>query len=167
MHEACRAYVKRVLADIGPRRIVVEIGSRVVNGHVRGLLGNASYLGIDLKPGPGVAIVADGATYQPAIKPDCVLCLEVLEHAPNAEQIVANAYRMLAHGGVFITTMACDPREPHSAEDGGPLAEGEFYHNVEMYELLGWLSDAGFGRFDHWSHDLVHGDLGVVAWKEM
>ena len=43
-------------------------------------------------------------------------------------------------GGVFIMTAAGEGRLPHSAIDGGPLRQGEFYHNVTASELEGWLS---------------------------
>jgi hypothetical protein len=61
---------------------------------------------LDVLPGAGVDIVADAGDWDPGLQFDVVLCTEVLEHAPNAEQVVANAYRLLAPGGVFIMTCA-------------------------------------------------------------
>lgn len=140
MHAEAYAFVDRTSASL-PDGPVLEIGSLNINGTIRGLFDGRRYLGIDRVPGPGVDIVAEGASFEPAIPPTIVVCCEVLEHTPDAEAICRHAFRILAPGGVFIVTAASVGRAPHSAVDGGPLRQGEFYCNVTTNELEAWLSD--------------------------
>jgi hypothetical protein len=78
---------------------VVEIGGRNVNGSVRELFHpECAYLSTDIAPGDGVDIVADGASLSLDIAADLVVCCEVLEHASNADAVVAIA---LSEGHLF------------------------------------------------------------------
>lgn len=141
MHDAARSFVRDTLARLGARpATVVEIGSRRINGSVRELFDGAAYTGIDVRHGPGVDVVADGATWQPPASVDCVVCCEVLEHAPAADAILANAVRMLVPGGLLLVTCATDPRPAHSSVTGGALFPGEYYRNVAPAELTAWLA---------------------------
>jgi hypothetical protein len=142
MHPAAFDFVTATIRAHGARGPVYEIGSRNVNGSIRGLFPDAEgYHGIDLVDGPDVDAVADAATYVPPVVPRTVVCCEVLEHADTAEQIVRQAARVLAPGGRVILTMAGPCRMPHSAVDGGQLRAGEFYRNVSPGVLRAWLSD--------------------------
>jgi hypothetical protein len=162
LHPEAFDYVERTVLELGPWRRVIEIGGRNVNGTVRPLFGHADYTSLDLAEGPGVDVVADAAVWSPAgALADCVVCCEVLEHAANASDIVVNAHRWLHPGGVFIATMATDPRAPHSAVDGGSLPPGEFYCNIAPAALDGMLSAAGFAE---WSIVVQGGDLYATAW---
>ena len=165
MHPEAHEFVRRIAANVWPRTRVVELGSRQVNGGVRELFANASYLGVDLVEGPGVDVVADAATLELSAlnPPDCVVCTEVLEHAPAARAIVLNAGRLLGPQGVAIFTAACDPRRPHSAADGGALKPGEFYKNVDPQELREWLN--AWASRCHVETHASRGDVYAVAWK--
>lgn len=168
MHDGCRRFILDCLERIEYPRHVLEIGGRDVNGSVRPLFSFAeSYTSVDRLPGPGVDVVADGETYQPAVVPDLVLCLEVLEHAQNARGIVRNAWRVLAPGGALVITCAGPGRFPHGAVDGGPLPTGEFYRNVEPAALLRWLLDPPpAGQVDYWLQvDPVACDVRLLAQK--
>lgn len=162
MHSEAYAFVRVVASQLlAPRRYVVEIGSRNVNGSVRDLFLGAAYTGIDVQPGPGVDVVVAGEAFRPAARPDTVICCEVFEHTDAADAIIANAHRMLQPGGVFIATMAGTGRGPHSAVDGGPLRDGEFYRNVEAEQLRQWLDS-----FPKKALQEKAGDLYCVAWKD-
>lgn len=124
----------------GPFYRVVEIGCRDINGGVRDLFPHAVYTGIDIRPGPGVDVVADGATYKPMSEVDCVVCCEVLEHTPDAELIVRNCANILDKGGCLIITCAGEGRDPHSAIDLDPIRPDEYYANIGEFELGFWLS---------------------------
>jgi hypothetical protein len=162
MHEQCFRYVAKVVAELDPApRTVVDIGGLNINGTVRGLFPGAEYTSVDLRPGPGVDVVADGATWRPAGLVDCVVCTEVLEHAPDPGAIVANAIAMLREGGTLIVTAAMEPRTPHSAIHGGPLTPGEHYANVDPVLLMEWIQA---GCID-WrvETDERHGDVRAVG----
>jgi hypothetical protein len=139
MHAEALDFVRRAVAGLNPQRIV-EIGSLytafgepVSVNPLRALFPAAHYIGIDVRPGPNVDIVADGATWQPdGWQPDLVLCCEVLEHVPPDQQraIVENAYAMLADGGTLIITAACEPRKPHTWDGHEHGTEGVDYWNT-------------------------------------
>lgn len=140
---------------------VVEIGSRDVNGTVRGLFPQATWWGIDVEGGDAVDEVADGSTWQPAAPVDVVVSCEVLEHAAEWREIVANGVEMLRPGGLLILTAAGPERAPHSAVDGGDLREGEFYENIDPDELAAVLAATGV----EFVVDVLGGDVRAVGRK--
>lgn len=139
MHHNAYAFVAKAIEATQAQGPVIDIGGRNINGSVRGLFGETSYISIDVLSGPGVDIIADGSTYRPLCKVNTVVCCEVLEHTFKAAKICRNAYRMLRAGGVFIVTTATEGRRPHSAIDGGSLRSGEFYRNISEGLLRRWL----------------------------
>lgn len=144
MHPAAFRWVQRALADLPPRRSVVEIGSRDLNGSVRPLFGDAAYLGIDLYPGYGVDLVADAVVFAPDAPVDTVVCCEVLEHACNPAALCRAAYTWLHPSGVFLVTAAGEGRPVHSGIDGEPrLLDGEVYANISAGQLADWLAPFG------------------------
>ena len=164
MHAEAFAFVQTVVTAHGVPASVVEIGARCINGSIRPLFHGAAYTGIDIAPGAWVDVVADGATWQPPAPVECVVCCEVLEHAEQAAAICANAAAMLRPGGLFIVTAATDPRSAHSGTDGGALRPGEFYRNVSLADLKGWLVPVfGTIRIDV---DVAHGDIRAVAIRD-
>lgn len=108
---ACLAYGRAHLseADVRGRR-VIEVGSRNVNGSLRGYvtgLGPASYLGVDIEAGPGVDEVCDADDLPARFgeqRFDVVICTEVLEHVRNWRLVISNLKRLLAPGGVLLIT---------------------------------------------------------------
>ena len=162
MHAEAYAFVEDIAKRIGRRQSVIEIGSRNINGTVRPLFNGAQYTGIDPVPGFGVDLIADGASYQPPAKVDTVICCEVLEHTAQAEQIVANALRMLQPDGMLLITCAAPPRAPHSALDGAELQPGEYYHNIGPEVLTDWIeTHGGQVQVSHYAPE--RGDVYVWA----
>lgn len=155
MHATAYEYVSAAVKVIGVRRRILEIGSRNVNGSVRGLFPKAmEYVGIDLKPGDGVDVVADGGKWRPADGKtfDLVVSTECLEHTPFAEEICHTAFDVLKPGGVFIVTAAGPNRAEHGS-DGGSVGD-EFYRNVEPEMLTHWLSPFAFSFVDCTGQDV-------------
>jgi hypothetical protein len=146
MHAAAFDFVKWAVDHFTARGPVLELGSRNINGSVRGLFAHCAppYIGLDLVAGAGVDVVADAATYIPAVKMQTVVCCEVFEHTPAAAQILDHiARQLLAANGLVIVTCATTGRLPHSARDGGPLQPGEFYRNCAPAQFEGWAKAAG------------------------
>jgi SAM-dependent methyltransferase len=140
MHPQAFAFVEQAVKTTPMRDgLVVEIGGRNINGTIRALFKERPYVSLDITDGPGVDVVADGATYRPKKSPAVVVCCEVLEHTAAAEAICRNAHRILMPGGVFIVTAATEGRPEHSAVDGGPRRSDEFYRNVSFNALRAWL----------------------------
>jgi len=150
MHPGAYNFVAYMARCLPARRRVCELGSRDVNGSVRGLFPGAQYIGVDAEPGPGVDAIGNGATWKPEPPEpfDTVVSTEVLEHTGEAEEICRNSYELLEKGGVFIVTAASIGREPHSAIDGGALQPGEFYRNVSPVLLQEWLKAFSFVLVD-------------------
>ncbi len=164
MHEKAYSFVQRTVAALPKSKSVVEIGSYNVNGSVRDLFPKTDYTGVDVRPGKGVDVVADGAAYEPAKPVDTVVCCEVLEHAENAAEIIANAFAMLQVPGVLILTAAGPERQPHG-NNGGRVGD-EFYANVTEEDLEQWLTDAGFAE-QSIERDARAGDIYAVAFKAL
>jgi hypothetical protein len=165
MHDGAYSFVAQFLMTVPVPARVLEAGSLNINGSVRPIcaaLGTTVYHGIDLVAGDGVDEVSDAATYSTHAPFDLVLCCEVLEHAANADAIVANLVMQTARGGYVVMTCAGDGRGPHSAVDGGVLRPGEFYRNVSRDEMHDWLADAGAEDIDIQSRP-DRGDLYATA----
>lgn len=161
MHAEAYAFVRGVLAGLPAPQNVVELGGLDFNGSIRDLFNQTRYLSVDLVPGKSVDVVADAAEFTPPEPPDMVVCCEVLEHSPRADEIVRNAIRILAPGGVLLVTCATDPRAPHSAVDGNAVRSGEWYQNVELESLRAWLDGM---QVLHLA-SLSRGDLQCLAIK--
>lgn len=124
---------------------VLDIGGRNINGSVRGLFPGADpYVALDIREGEGVDIVADAAAWSPDRAYDMVVCTEVFEHTGDWPQICKTVFAALRPGGTAVLTMAGPGRSPHSALDGGPIRDGEYYGNVDPGELERVLKDCGF-----------------------
>ena len=143
MHPAAYQFVQDASRGFANDSLhVLEFGSYNVNGSVRPLFPNAQWVGVDLRPGPCVDIVADAATFSFPGRFDLVICCEAFEHTENWREIVANAARLLKPGGRFIGTAAGPLRAPHGC-NGGPFdpASGETYGNIEPGALRSTLKD--------------------------
>jgi SAM-dependent methyltransferase len=161
MHQQAYEFIATNAKRLGHVEFVLEIGSRNVNGSVRGLFSSGRYLGLDVMPGPGVDVVANGAEFVPDGQPDVVVCCEVLEHADAAPTIVSHALSLLRSGGVLLLTAAGPERAPHSAIDGGPLRSGEHYRNIRVEDLEAWLPEGDRSIV----HDPMAGDVYARAVK--
>ena len=125
---------------------ILEIGSLDINGSVRSIFDSfaASYLGLDMQDGPGVDLVADGATYELPEAYDVIVTAETFEHTPDWKKIIQQSYINLRPGGIFIATMAGEGRPPHSAIDENPIRDWEHYANIGWWELNQTLKNIGF-----------------------
>lgn len=139
MHPEAREFVHRQVS----RLAAIEIGSLNVNGSIRDLFPHYDYLGLDLVAGPGVDVVADGATFDTPKRFDVAISCEAFEHAANWREVVKNISRLLRPNGIFIGTAAGPGREPHNC-DGTPHSGVEHYENVCPLALATCLEENGF-----------------------
>ncbi|MCX5682803.1 MAG: methyltransferase domain-containing protein [Planctomycetota bacterium] len=106
-----RALVEGAIKVLPPRGPVVEIGSRLVQGlemaNLRPLFPEMEYIGCEMEAGPGVDRIerlealsfADGYA-------GTVLCLNVIEHAWEVRQGLAEIKRVVAPGGMALVSSA-------------------------------------------------------------
>ena len=160
MHTEAKDFVARFATDDDV--VVYELGSLDINGSVRDLFPNATYVGVDQRDGRGVDVVADATKWAPKAKADIVVSCEVLEHCDDWPALIANAYRLLKKNGRLIVTAAGPTRVPHSGYDGGPLRDDEYYANIHELDLLNILEFAGFGNIEM---DVLGADIRAVAEK--
>lgn len=125
---------------------MLDVGGRNINGTVRDLFPSAAlYDALDVRPGDGVNIVADAATWKPPRQYDVVVCCETFEHAEHWRSIVRTIFAACKPGGLVILTMAGPGRPAHSGVDGEMrLLPGEYYGNVDPLDLELKLKAAGF-----------------------
>ena len=89
---------------------VFEFGSYQVDGqegyaNLRGLFANKSYVGCDMRPGPGVDRVEDvTAISLPDGSAGTVLCIETFEHVFAVSKAFDEVFRLLKPGGIFVIT---------------------------------------------------------------
>ena len=82
-----------------------------------------------------------------------------------ARPVSTLAFKTAAHMrslGVFVVTPAGVGRAPHSAVDGGPLRDGEYYRHINREQPRGWLVPFGFSLIDSFS---TPGDIYALEVK--
>lgn len=134
---------------------VLDIGGRDLNGSPRMMFPNANpYHVLDLHPGPNVDIVADAASWRPALAPhhlpyDLVICTEVFEHTPAWREILQTAWEALRSGGWLLFTCAGPGRPVHSGITAvWELSPGEHYGNVAPEEIIETLAEQGWTEIE-------------------
>lgn len=113
---------------------VLEFGSYDVNGSTRQFFEEpALYMGVDHREGPGVDVVSLFHEFIWGGEPfDVFVCCNTLEHDPHWQESLANGFKYLRPGGLFLFTV------PH----GYPEHEMEcspkpgYYHNIKAGDLF-------------------------------
>lgn len=148
--------------------LVLELGSRNVNGTPRQHFPGATYVGVDQLPaldadGGDVQIVADARSWvDPEARDfDVVVCSNVMEHVADWERLIDTARDNLAVGGQLLVTTVRAPFPEHNGTDGTALAPGEHYAGVEAHALVAAIETRGF-RVQH-LHTSREGDVMVDA----
>lgn len=89
---------------------IVEVGSYLTEGQegvadLRPMFPNKTYVGIDIRPGPGVDAIEDVHCLSfPDESVGSILCCDTLEHVPNVWKAVSEMRRVLRKGGILLIT---------------------------------------------------------------
>lgn len=116
MHASVMTWIGQQAAGLSGSTL--EVGSLDVNGSVRSLFGDP-YVGVDMRPGPGVDVVAtaDALPFDDASF-DVVVSTEMLEHDPSPWLSLAEMGRVLRPGGhLLLTTRGNGFGEHHEPSD--------------------------------------------------
>ncbi len=130
---------------------VLEIGSLNINGTVRDFFDATEYVGVDVAPGSGVDIVAEGQELDyPDASFDVVVSAECLEHNPYWYETFENMVRMAKRGVVF--TCASTGRAEHGTtattpEDSPLTLDWNYYRNLTEDDFAAF----NFSIFDSYS----------------
>lgn len=145
MHPEAHAALAKMVADSGVDAmaplLALDLGGANYNGTGRGRFPRAEWIGLDLRPGSGVDIVADAATWTPDRAYDVVVSTELLEHAREWRACLHTAWAALRPGGLLFVTCASTGRPVHSHSGLAELAEGEHYGNVAPDQLAAALEE--------------------------
>lgn len=159
MHEAARDYIAKHSSSLCFIDYILEIGGRDINGGLRDLWPNATWISVDPIPGPGVDIVGDFRNHKHPFPVDLIICCEVFEHTEHWRDLIKAARTNLSPHGTFLVTTATGNRKPHSGIDGNELQPGEYYQNIDPKAL----SDALKEHFTDVSIDVKGADVRATA----
>lgn len=117
---------------------VLEVGSLDINGTIRIFFERCNYLGVDVGPGPGVDLIAQGEDLDlPDNSYDTVVSTECFEHNPEWVKTFKNMIRMCCSNGLVIMTCATTGRAEHgtarTSPSDSPLTQstwGDYYKNL-------------------------------------
>jgi SAM-dependent methyltransferase len=110
MRDHNKAFCRLVAETFDCPGPVFEFGSYQVDGqegyaNLRALFANKSYVGCDMRPGPGVDRVEDvTAISLPDESAGTVLCIETFEHVFDVSKAFDEIFRLLKPGGIFVIT---------------------------------------------------------------
>lgn len=144
MHTAAINWVEKAkdqYPDSFKGKLVLEVGSRYINGTVRILFEGCDYLGIDLSPGPCVDKVRHVADWNPHTQNlfDTVISCEALEHDKRWRESLCAMYDLLLPGGLIILTAGGTGRPEHGTARTSPSdspATTDYYGNIT--EAMFW-----------------------------
>jgi len=176
-NEFCQS-IKNLYPEFFLNKKVLEIGSFNVNGTVRDLFKNCSYIGLDIAEGNGVDVICEGQKYDaPNESFDTIISCECFEHNPYYIETINNAIRMLKSKSLFLFTCATTGRAVHGVssleEEGKTKHEkwitmpnvfkkdwnNEYYKNVTIKDIVTQIElDQIFYKYgftiNHKKHDL-------------
>ncbi len=110
MRDHNKAFCRLVAETLHCPGPVFEFGSYQVDGqegyaNLRALFATRSYVGCDMRPGPGVDRVEDvTAISLPDESAGTVLCIETFEHVFDVSRAFDEVFRLLKPGGIFVIT---------------------------------------------------------------
>lgn len=130
-NQECLRFVEEVVEpDDVKGHDVIEVGSYDVNGSARAYLeslGPASYVGVDINPGPGVDVLCDAELLPERFGTErfqLLVSTELLEHVRDWRRVLTGMKRLVRPGGLIVITT----RSPGFPIHGFP-------HDYWRYEL--------------------------------
>jgi pterin-4a-carbinolamine dehydratase len=146
--------LKEKLPEVFAGVRVLEIGSLDINGTVRDFFDSTKYVGVDVAPGAGVDVVAQGEDLDyPDNSFDVAVSAECFEHNPEWVATFRNMWRMARTH--VIMTCASEGRAEHGTRQSSPgssplTLDWDYYRNLteedfrEAFDLDAMFSDYFF-----------------------
>lgn len=168
-HPEQRDFFKRLQADYPGMFVdvsVLEIGSLNINGTIRDFFDAREYVGVDVAPGAGVDVVAEGQdlTY-PDGSFDVAVSAECFEHNPYWLETFENMVRMSRRWVVF--TCASTGRPEHGTarttpQDSPFTLAWDYYRNLSEDDFRS-VFDFDVFEFHRFEYNPVSCDLYFVG----
>jgi SAM-dependent methyltransferase len=188
MRDHNKAFCNLVAENFDCPGPVFEFGSYQVDGqegyaNLRQLFATKSYVGCDMRPGPGVDRVEDvTAISLPDESAGTILCIETFEHVFEVSKAFSEVFRLLKPGGIFVITSplnfrihgypddywrmtpSCLRRQlsTYAARVSGYQGDRSFPHTVMGVGLKGPVTGEAAARLDR----LVNGYQNWLAQTE-
>jgi len=137
MHKAILDFMegfKREHPGFFSNKRILDMGSRDINGTPRHLFEGCEYVGVDKDPGPGVDVVSFMHEYDDGEGFDVVVTNGALEHDKFCDLSVANGWRLLKPGGLFLGSAAGVNFPKHNLE----LGVGGHYQSISREMVEEW-----------------------------
>lgn len=139
-HPAQRQFFERVKAKF-PQSFtgvkVIDCGSLDVNGSLKSMFHDSSYLGVDIVRGQNVDLVrlVKDLSFNESF--DTVVSGEMLEHSEFYQEDFRKMYQMLKHGGLLAISAAGKGRPEHGTRRTGDLwgTNPDYYKNIEKEDV--------------------------------
>ncbi len=162
---------RHFLADGRTDRKVLEVGSYNVNGSVRDLFKDWTYIGADLVEGPGVDVISPGhkLAYADGFF-DVAMSCECFEHDEHWKQTFMNMHRMTASDGLVIVTCASKGRFEHGTRRTNRTSSPgtwstDYYRNLTAKDFAREMDlPAMFATWEFFYAPVSH-DLYFVGFK--
>jgi SAM-dependent methyltransferase len=136
--------VKTLFSDFFSRKRVLDVGSLNINGTIRDLFTDCTYIGIDIAEGNNVDVVSKAHEYKSDELFDVVCSCEAFEHDMYLEQSLKNMVNLLKPEGLFFFTCATENRREHGTatneSSSSPLTSQveewkDYYKNVSEDDI--------------------------------
>lgn len=139
------AGVKNKTPEFFTGKRVLEVGSLIINGTIRGYFKDCDYHGIDLSEGYGVDEVCPATELLTRETPkyDVVISTESLEHDAAWKDSLHSMYELLKPNGLLIVTCAAPNRPEHGTDRVGSPEASPFtpnhYRNISVEDFASVL----------------------------
>ena len=145
------------------RNFVLEVGSLYLNGTIRDLFTECTYVGLDLQKGPLVDLVCSGHKYNaPDESYDVACSTECFEHDVHWLETFKNMIRLCKPNGLVFFTCATEGRSEHGTSVNQPYSSpftNDYYQNLKEEDFTSKINfDDYFSEYhfevDNTAHDL-------------
>ena len=116
-------------------RVVLEFGSKNINGTPRGLFTDCSYIGLNRDEGKDVDVVSRMHEYEPGFEFGTIISTSTLEHDKYVDQSMQRCWDLLAPGGLLVVTTVVPSWGAHNIKEG----EDNHYEGIAIERARGWL----------------------------
>ena len=162
MHPAVIVYVREVKEKYPEHfagRVVLEFGSKNINGTPREEFTDCDYIGLNRDKGKDVDVVCRMHEYEPGFEFGTIISTSTLEHDKYADLSMQRCWDLLAPGGLLIVTTVVPDWPPHNNEEG----EDNHYEGITEKRAQGWLDAWTPAASELTTHE---GNLFLFAKKE-
>ena len=128
---------------------VVDFGSLDVNGSLKSMFENSSYIGVDIVSGRNVDVISKAHEYK-SDSIDIIVSGEMLEHDQFWKESLDNMYSLLKLGGLMAISCGGLNRLEHGTKRTGNIwgTDENYYRNITEKDFYDWVKDKDFMEYE-------------------